>query len=64
LTIPRAKQAQCNPQSLLQVGRPEPVLEYFQLCAAFWNMGKDQLEQWTKAVHAGQMPAFGTSLVD
>jgi hypothetical protein len=50
-------------QALLQVGKPEPVLEYFRLCAAFWDMGKDRLDQWTKAVDAGRMPAFEASLV-
>ena len=50
-------------QALLKKGQPQPVLEYFQLCSAFWKMGKDRLDQWTSDVKAGDMPNFGASLL-
>ena len=40
-------------QDLLQKGERDTVLQYFELCRKFWEMGKDSLDQWTKDVKAG-----------
>ena len=48
---------------LLQKGERETVLQYFDLCRKFWEMGHDQLDQWSGDVKAGRTPAFGANLV-
>ena len=49
-------------KELLEKGEREAVLKYFEECAAFWK-NKDQLDQWTVLVKAGQMPRFGANLL-
>jgi len=49
-------------KELLEKGEREAVIEYFQLCANFWEMGKERLEKWTATVKAGGMPDFETTL--
>lgn len=50
-------------QDLLQIGEREVVLEYFDLCAAFWEMERGRLAQWRKDVRAQRVPEFGANLV-
>lgn len=49
-------------KELLEKGRREPVLEYFELCRKFWKTGGERLDQWTKEVNAGLAPDFGGNL--
>ena len=49
-------------KELLQQGEKEAVIEYFRLCANFWEMGSDPLEDWTSAVEAGDIPDFRANL--
>ena len=49
-------------KELLQEGEKEVVLEYFRLCARFWEMGQDRLEEWSDLVRADRVPDFGRSL--
>ena len=46
-------------KELLQKGEKEVVLEYFRLCARFWEMGQDRLEEWSDLVKADRVPDFG-----
>ncbi len=50
-------------KDLLERGERETVLQYFELCRKFWQMGHDQLDQWTKDVNAGRIPDFGANLI-
>jgi tetratricopeptide (TPR) repeat protein len=47
---------------LLERGERETVLQYFELCRAFWTMGAQRLGDWGRAVRAGGRPDFGPSL--
>jgi RNA polymerase sigma factor (sigma-70 family) len=47
-------------KELLEQGEKGAVLEYFELCAAFWK--NDKLADWTKQVNQGWMPDFGANL--
>jgi tetratricopeptide (TPR) repeat protein len=47
---------------LLKAGQKAVVLQYFELCYKFWDMGRDKLEEWTKQVKAGKTPQFGPQL--
>ncbi len=40
----------------------QAVLEFFDLCQAFWTMGTDRLQQWSQQVRAGIVPDFGPNL--
>ena len=40
----------------------QTVLEFFDLCQAFWTMGRDRLQQWSQQVRAGVVPEFGANL--
>jgi hypothetical protein len=50
-------------RDLLEKGERDVVLQYFDLCRKFWEMGHDKLDQWTKDVKAGKVPDFGANLV-
>jgi hypothetical protein len=50
-------------RDLLEKGERDVVLQYFDLCRKFWDLGHDQLDQWTKDVKAGKTPDFGANLV-
>jgi tetratricopeptide (TPR) repeat protein len=50
-------------KALLESGGKDAVLEYFELCRKFWEMGGDRLDRWTKDVNAGNIPEFGGNLV-
>ncbi len=47
---------------LLERGERETVLEYLDLCWAFWKMGGKQLDSWSEAVRKNDTPFFGGSL--
>lgn len=47
-------------RELLERGEREVVLEYFELCAPFWE--RDRLDEWAAVVRAGQIPDFGANL--
>ena len=49
-------------KELLDKGQKDVVLEYFQLCGKFWDMGKDDLKDWTETVKKGGIPDFGANL--
>ena len=49
-------------KELLQKGEKEVVLEYFRLCAGFWELGQDRLEEWSDLVQANRVPDFGGNL--
>ena len=42
---------------LLALGHREVVLDYFDLCAVFWN--RAELRAWRAAINAGMAPHFG-----
>ena len=44
-------------QELLERDERDVVLEYFELCKAFWK--EDRLEEWATLVREGNMPEFG-----
>lgn len=48
-------------KALLGVGERQAVLQYFDLCRAFWPMEK--LSAWKHEVEAGRIPDFGANLV-
>ncbi len=50
-------------KDLLEKGEQDVVLQYFDLCRKFWEMGHDDLDQWSKDVKAGKVPDFGANLV-
>lgn len=45
-------------KQLLERGERETVIEYFDLCAKFWELDKGRLERWKDAVRRGAMPDF------
>ena len=47
-------------RELLELGKKEVVLEYFELCSKFWPSGK--LADWAALVEAGRMPDFEGNL--
>ena len=49
-------------RDLLEYGEREAVLAYFEMCRAFWKMGGDRLDAWTRDVQAGNVPNFGANL--
>ncbi len=49
-------------KELLEKNQSEVVLEYFQLCAKFWQSGADTLRDWTATVNQGGTPDFGANL--
>ncbi|MDB4766238.1 RNA polymerase subunit sigma-24 [bacterium] len=49
-------------KDLLEVGETEVVLEYFDLCSNFWEMGQDRLKQWSNSVKKGDKPDFKGAL--
>ena len=45
-------------KELLAAGETEAVLKYFQLCGAFWTMGKPRLRRLAALVRDGRIPDF------
>jgi tetratricopeptide (TPR) repeat protein len=49
---------------LLEKGERQVVLDYLDLCAKFWESGReDRLPQWKRTVKQGGIPDFGANLV-
>ncbi|PQO40932.1 hypothetical protein [Blastopirellula marina] len=49
-------------KGLLERGEHDVVLQFFDLCQAFWEMHDDRLHQWAEVVRQGNMPDFGPNL--
>jgi hypothetical protein len=49
-------------KDLIQHGERSAVVEYLDLCARFWESGRDKLVEWKTAIAADQMPKFGANL--
>ncbi len=49
-------------KALLEKGEKDVVLEYFERCRKFWEMGNDQLAAWADSVKKGEIPGFGANL--
>ncbi len=47
---------------LIRAGQRDVVLEYFDLCRRFWEMGTDQLDAWAADIAEGREPKFGANL--
>ena len=45
-------------RALVLEGERDAVLQYFQLCAKFWELGRCDLKDWRDAVAAGRVPEF------
>jgi len=43
---------------LLEKGQRDVVIEYLQLCANFWQEGKELLTEWISAIKKGETPDF------
>lgn len=51
-------------RELLEKDEREVVLEYFDLCAKFWELHRDDtLKKWKSQVEAGKTPDFGANLI-
>jgi len=50
-------------RDLLEKGERDSVLQYFELCRKFWEMGTDKLNEWSQEVKLGNIPHFGANLV-
>jgi hypothetical protein len=50
-------------KEMLDQGQREPVLEYFTLCADFWEGGRERLATWSTDVKQGKQPEFGANLL-
>jgi hypothetical protein len=50
-------------KDLLERKETDTVVEYFALCAKFWELEKGNLKRWTILAKAGEMPDFGANLV-
>ena len=50
-------------KDLLEKGETETVLQYFDLCRAFWKSHPEKLDRWAAEVKAGSIPDFGANLV-
>jgi hypothetical protein len=49
-------------EELLKKGERQVVLDYLDLCAHFWEMGKPKLEIWRDQITRGDAPDFGANL--
>jgi hypothetical protein len=50
-------------KDLLARGEREVVIQYFALCARFWELDRGRLEKWKAIVINGGTPNFGANLV-
>lgn len=50
-------------KEMLDHGERAVVLQYFDLCGAFWKMHEDNLRLWSKQVRDGTTPNFGANLI-
>ena len=49
-------------KELLEKNEKETVIQYFELCGNFWEMGEDKLKKWTADVKEGRVPDFQANL--
>ena len=49
-------------KKLIEKGERDTVIQYFDLCAKFWEMHGKTLEKWTNTVKQGGMPDFEANL--
>jgi hypothetical protein len=49
-------------KELFEKGERDVVIEYFDLCAKFWERDGGKLEQWKSFVRQGKLPNFGFNL--
>ena len=47
---------------LLEAGDSDTVLEYLELCRAFWSGGGERIDEWVQQIQEGSMPSFGANL--
>jgi hypothetical protein len=50
-------------KELLEHGRVEAVVAYFEKCRRFWESEDDRLDAWTNDARSGRTPDFGANLV-
>lgn len=50
-------------KELLEKGEKNAVLEYFDLCRAFWETDFSRLDDWTTEVKNDRIPDFGANLI-
>jgi hypothetical protein len=43
-------------QGLLDLGRPDAVLDYLTQCKRFWEMDRGALDQWISHISSGERP--------
>lgn len=48
---------------LLHAGERATVIEYFDLCQQFWELGPSTLDLWSQQVASGVEPSFGPHLL-
>ncbi len=49
-------------KELLELGEGKVVVQFLNLCTAFWETPDHQGEQWAYAIQQGQVPDFGPNL--
>jgi hypothetical protein len=49
-------------KELIEKGERDVVIEYFDLCAKFWERHGGKLELWKSVVRQGKLPDFGFNL--
>jgi len=49
-------------KELLEKNQTDVVLQFFQLCAKFWELNRGKLDQWSAEVRQGKIPFFGSNL--
>ena len=47
--------------ALLDLGRVDAVLDYFNACRRFWESGHERLDDWASRLRRGERPDFGAS---
>jgi tetratricopeptide (TPR) repeat protein len=50
-------------KDLLEQKQSDAVMEYFTLCAKFWDLERGNLRRWSVLAKAGEMPDFGANLL-
>jgi hypothetical protein len=50
-------------KGLLEQDQTDTVVEYFGLCATFWDLERGNLKRWSILAKAGEIPDFGANLV-
>ena len=48
---------------MLAAGEKDAVIEYLNLCAAFWEMEEGRIEVWKRVIAKGGSPNFGVNLL-